>query len=378
MKFLHLSDMHLGKRVNEFSMIDEQKYIIEEILKIVDSEKPDAVVIAGDIYDKSVPSAEAVSLFDDFLFRLSKRKLAVFVISGNHDSAERIAFGSRLMNMSGIYMSPVYNGNVVPVSLEDEYGRVNFYMLPFIKPQNVRSIFPDEDITSYNDAVRTAVEKLNINKEERNVIITHQFVTGAATCDSEEKSVGGTDNIDAAVFEAFDYTALGHIHGPQNIGSERIRYCGSPLKYSFSEAGHHKSVTIAELHEKGQLSIRTAELIPLHDMRELKGTYSEITLKENYFGTAVDDYIHITLTDEEDIPDAMAKLRIIYPNLMKIDYDNTRTRTVNKISGAVYAETKTPSRLFSELYERQNNQPMTEEQTEYINRLIAEITEGNI
>lgn len=378
MKFVHLSDMHFGKRVNEFSMIDEQKYIIEEILKIVDSEKPDAVLIAGDVYDKSVPSAEAVSLFDDFLFRLSKRKLAVFVISGNHDSAERIAFGSRLMNMSGIYMSPVYNGNVEPVSLEDEYGRVNFYMLPFIKPQNVRSIFPDEDITSYNDAVRTAVEKLNINKEERNVIITHQFVTGAATCDSEEKSVGGTDNIDAAVFEEFDYTALGHIHGPQNIGTERIRYCGSPLKYSFSEAGHHKSVTIAELHEIGQLSIRTAELIPLHDMRELKGTYAELTLKDNYFGTAVDDYLHITLTDEEDIPDAMSKLRIIYPNLMKIDYDNTRTRTVNKISGAVYAETKTPSQLFSELYERQNNQPMTDEQTEYINRLIAEITEGNI
>ncbi len=376
MKFLHLSDLHIGKRVNEFSMLEDQEYILTKIINIIDDEKPDAVVIAGDVYDKSVPSAEAVQLFDDFLCRLAQRKLQVFVISGNHDSAERMAFGGRLMDLSGVHMSPVYNGKVEPISLEDEFGRVNFWMLPFLKPVNVRRFFEEAEIESYTDAVRAAVENINVNTDERNVIVTHQFVTGAEKCESEEISVGGSDNVDASIFDAFDYVALGHIHGPQNIGSERIRYCGTPLKYSFSEANHKKSVTVVELGEKGSLEIRTVALEPKRDMREIKGTYDEIVLKENYDGTNRDDYMHITLTDEEDIPDAVGKLRVIYPNIMKLDYDNKRTRSSAKLGIIENIEHKSPLDLFAEFYEKQNNQPMNDMQTEFVKALIDDIVEG--
>ena len=378
MKLIHLSDLHLGKRVNEFSMLEDQEFILTKIINIIDGEKPDAVIIAGDVYDKSVPSAEAVQLFDDFLCRLAKRKLHVFVISGNHDSAERMAFGGRLMEMSGVHMSPVCNGNVEPISLEDEFGRVNFYMLPFVKPANVRRFFENSEIESYTDAVRASVESMNVNTAERNVIITHQFVTGAERSESEEISVGGSDNVDASVFDCFDYTALGHIHGPQNIGSERIRYCGTPLKYSFSEAKHKKSVTVVDLREKGNLEVRTVALEPKRDMREIKGTYAEITLKENYINTDTDDYMHITLTDEDDIPDAIGKLRVIYPNLMKLDYDNNRTRTGAKLDIIENIELRSPLDLFSEFYENQNNQPMTDGQSAFMESLIESIWEDKI
>ena len=376
MKFIHLSDLHLGKRVNEFSMLEDQEFILTKIINIIDGEKPDAVIIAGDVYDKSVPSAEAVQLFDDFLCKLAKRRLQVFVISGNHDSAERIAFGGRLMELSGVHMSPVYNGNVEPISLDDEFGRVNFWMLPFVKPANVRKFFEDSEIESYTDAVRAAVESMNVNTAERNVIVTHQFVTGAERSESEEISVGGSDNVDASVFDRFDYVALGHIHGPQNIGSERIRYCGTPLKYSFSEAKHKKSVTVVELGEKGSLEIRTVALEPKRDMREIKGTYAGITLKENYVNTDTDDYMHITLTDEDDIPDAIGKLRVIYPNLMKLDYDNNRTRSGAKLDVIENIEHRSPLDLFSEFYETQNNQPMTDGQSAFMESLIESIWEG--
>lgn len=377
MKFLHLSDLHIGKRVNEFSMLEDQEYILTKIINIIDDEKPDAVVIAGDVYDKSVPSAEAVQLFDDFLCRLAQRKLQVFVISGNHDSAERMAFGGRLMDIIGVHMSPVYSGKVEAISLDDEFGKVNFFMLPFVKPANVRRFFEDAQIESYTDAVRVAVENMNVNADERNVIVTHQFVTGAEKCESEEISVGGSDNVDASVFDCFDYVALGHIHGPQNIGSERVRYCGTPLKYSFSEAKHKKSVTVVEMGEKGSLEIRTIALEPKRDMREIKGTYAEITLKENYINTNTDDYMHITLTDEEDIPDAIGKLRVIYPNLMKLDYDNKRTRSSAKLDIIENIEQRSPLDLFAEFYEKQNNQPMTDGQSEFMKSLIESIWEGN-
>lgn len=223
MRLIHLSDLHLGKRVNEFSMLEDQEYILTKIINIVDNEKPDAVIIAGDVYDKSVPSAEAVELFDDFLVRLSKRHLKVVVVSGNHDSSERIAFGGRLMDANGIHISPVYHGEITPVTMEDEYGVLNVYMLPFLKPVNVRRFFPDAEISSYTDALRVAVNQLRINADERNILVTHQFVTGAVRSDSEYISVGGTDNVDSSVFEGFDYVALGHIHRPQSVGKETVR-----------------------------------------------------------------------------------------------------------------------------------------------------------
>lgn len=376
MKLIHLSDLHLGKRVNEYSMIEDQEYILKRIINIVDDEMPDGVIIAGDVYDKSVPSAEAVQMFDDFLVRLAKRKIEVFVISGNHDSPERIAFASRIMDAGGIHMSPVYTGDIMPISMHDEYGEVDVYMLPFIKPVHVRR-FCEDEITTYTEAIKHAVLKMNINPNNRNVLVTHQFVTGARRSESEEISVGGTDNVDAGVFDDFDYVALGHIHSPQNCGSDKIRYCGTPLKYSFSEAKDKKSVTVVELAQKGNVTYRTVELVPKHDLVELKGTYAELTLKSFYENTTwQEDYTHITLTDEEDVPDAIGKLRTVYRRLMKLDYDNKRTRSNAEISGTADIESKSPLELFSDFYALQNNQLMNEEQTGFMQELIQNIWEG--
>lgn len=378
MKLIHLSDLHLGKRVNEFSMIEDQAYILKKILGIVKEEEPDAVLIAGDVYDKSVPSVEAVGLFDDFLKQLSRQKVQVFIISGNHDSPERLSFASELIEASGIHIAPVYRGKVEPVSFEDVYGRVNIYMLPFIKPAHVRAVFAEEIAASYTEAVRVALSHMDRGEaweRDRNILITHQFVTGAMRSESEEISVGGSDNVDASVFAGFDYVALGHIHGPQSVGKESIRYCGTPLKYSFSEVKHQKSVTVLELKEKGNLTIRTVDLVPLHDMRELRGSYEELTSRKNYEGTVLDDYMHITLTDEEDVLDAVGKLRVIYPNLMKLDYDNRRTQENREIKGGEDVEIRTPMELISDFYEMQNNQPMHKKQKELVLAMMDKIWE---
>ena len=375
MKLIHLSDLHLGKRVNEFSMLEDQRYILTQITHIIGSEQPDAVLIAGDIYDKPVPSAEAVQLLDDFLCCLAARNLPVFLISGNHDSPERIAFGGRLMESSGIHVSPVYHGSVKPVVQHDAYGEVRFYLLPFLKPAHVRHFDPEAEIETYTDALRTAISHMEVDESVRNVLLTHQFVTGAARCDSEEISVGGSDNVDASVFEVFDYVALGHIHRPQKVGRETVRYCGSPLKYSFSEAGHEKSVSIVELKEKGNIHVRTVPLRPCHDLREIRGTYMEVTSRSFYEGMARDDYFHITLTDETDVPNAIGKLRVIYPNLMKLDYDNARTRGSFQVEATVDVEHLSPMELFSRLYEKQNGQPMTGEQAAFMQGLIEKIWE---
>lgn len=376
MKLIHLSDLHLGKRVNEFSILEDQQYILTEILRIIDEEQPDGVLIAGDVYDKTVPSAEAVALLDDFLVRLAKRDIQIFLISGNHDSPERMAFGGRLMEGSGVHLAPVYDGRVSPITLTDAYGTVNFYLLPFVKPAHVRRCFPEREITTYTDALAAAIEAMGVDPAGRNVLVTHQFVTGAARCDSEELSVGGTDNVDVSVFDLFDYVALGHIHGPQRVGRETVRYCGTPLKYSFSEAGHQKSVTVVELEAKGAVSVRTVPLVPLRDLVELRGTYEELTFRGFYEGTSYQkDYVHITLTDEEDVPDAMRKLQIIYPNLMKLDYDNRRTRAGARLDGAEDAEQKSPLELLEEFYEKQNGQPMGEEQQAFARAWMERIWE---
>ena len=375
MKLMHLSDLHLGKRLNEFSLLEDQTYILLKILNVVDEEQPDAVLIAGDVYDKSVPSAEAVELFDDFLVRLSERKTQVFVISGNHDSPESLAFGGRLMDASGVHLSPVYSGHVEPVTLTDSFGPVNFYMLPFVKPSHVRRFFPEETIQNYNDALKVAIGDMKLNAGGRSVLIAHQFVTGAERSESEEVSVGGLDNVDASVFDGFDYVALGHIHGPQNI-NERVRYCGTPLKYSFSEAKHNKSVTMVELGEKGALAVRTVPLIPKRDMLELRGRYEELMRRSFYENTNYqEDYVHITLTDEEDVPEAMGRLRVVYRNLMKLSYDNTRTRHASQIDGAEDLDTKSPMDVFSEFYEKQNGTGLSEEQESFLKILIDKIWE---
>ncbi len=376
MRLVHLSDLHIGKRVNEFSMLEDQEYILKKIVNIIDEEKPDALIIAGDIFDKSVPAAEALVLFDDFLVNLSKRNQKVFVISGNHDSPERIAFGNRLMNESGVHISPVYTGDIEPITLNDSYGSIDVYMLPFIKPMNVKRFYPDEEFYTYTDSVRIVINKMPIDTTRRNILITHQFVTGASRCESEDISVGGSDNIDVSVFDSFDYVALGHIHSPQSVSRDTVRYCGTPLKYSFSEVNQEKSVTVFEMKEKGEVVIKTIPLRPKRDMREIKGKYMEITSRSFYEGYNTRDYFHITLTDEEDVPDAIGKLRVIYPNIMKLDYDNKRTRMNSEIVGVDNMHRKNPIELFEEFYEKQNNKPFTNEQFELVSEMIEKIWEA--
>lgn len=418
MKFIHLADLHIGKRVNAFPMLEDQRYILKQILTILREEQPDGgVILAGDIYDKAIPSAEAVELFDEFLTQLAALRLRVFIIAGNHDSPERIAFGNRLMDRSGIYLSPVYDGHVKRITCPDTASAVTLsaanavdldagtypvesastsaaastcppvdvYLLPFLKPANVRRFYPEETIESYTDAIRVAIAHMDIDPTHRNLLVTHQFVTGASRSDSEDISVGGSDNVDASVFAPFDYVALGHLHGPQQMGEEGgpiIRYAGTPLKYSFSEARHHKSVTVVEIGEKKadgvvDVCIGTRELLPLHDMREIRGSYEELTLRANYEGTATDDYIHATLTDEIEIPDAARHLQVIYPNLMKLDYDNARTRGQGSERLELeQLEEKSPLDLFSELFEKQNHKEMTEEQSRYVQAQMEKIWEA--
>ncbi len=434
MKLIHLSDLHLGKRVNGFSMLEDQHYILHEILKIIDREAPDGVLIAGDVYDKSVPPAEAVALLDEFLVELSQRQLQVYLISGNHDSPERLAFGGRLMDQSGVHVAPVYDGRIVsftqqdqygsveifllpflkpahvrrffqddpifggrlmdqsgvhvaPVydgrivsfTQQDQYGSVEIFLLPFLKPAHVRRFFQDDPIDSYTDALRTVLSHAAVPADKRTVLVTHQFVTGASRCDSEDLSVGGSDNVDAAVFAPFDYVALGHIHNPQSAGAPHIRYCGTPLKYSFSEAAHEKSVTVVELREKGTVDIRAIPLKPLRDMAELQGTYESLTFRDFYEGTSYPrDYLHITLTDEEDIPDAISKLRVIYPNLMQLSYDNARTRFGALAAPTEQTAQKSPLELAEIFYEGQNGQPMSDAQREFLRGLMERIWEEEV
>ncbi len=379
MKLLHLSDLHLGKRVNEFSMIDDQRHVLDQILRVIDAERPDAVLIAGDVYDKPVPTAEAVALLDWFLVELSGRQLQVFVISGNHDSAERMAFGGRLMEQSGVHLAPVYDGTVARWTLTDEHGPVHLYLLPFVKPVHVRRCFPEREIETYTDAVAAAVKAMDVDPAARNVLVTHQFVTGAARCESEEVSVGGSDNVDASVFDGFDYVALGHLHGPQTVGRETVRYCGTPLKYSFSEVHHKKSVTVVELGEKGTVTVRTVPLTPRRDLVELRGAYEEVTRRDFYEGNGYQDsYVHITLTDEEDVPDALGKLRLIYPYLMKLDYDNQRTHAAGVGDEGGDLQRKSPMELLEEFYAMQNGQPMGQEQRQFARQLMERIWEGDV
>lgn len=379
---MHLADLHLGKRVNGFSMMEDQEYILNRILEIMEEEQPDGLLIAGDVYDKTIPPAEAVRLMDDFLTAVAAKHVPVFLISGNHDSAERVAFGHQLMQGSGIWISPVYDGTIRHHTLEDRWGEVNIYLIPFLRPSVVRSFFPDVEIEDYTDALRTIIEDLQVDTSRRNVVLAHQFVTAAGalpeTCDSEQLSVGGLDRVDGSVFSPFDYTALGHLHGPQRVGSETIRYAGSPLKYSFSELHQKKSVTVAELRAKGETEIRQIPLQPRREMIELRGTFEEILEEARKKGELQTDYYHMILTDETDVVDALSRLREYYPNIMLLDYDNRRTRSQKEVEQLDRVEERTPGELFAALYEQQNGQEIDSDRKEYLDGLIREIWEEQV
>ena len=355
MKLMHLSDLHLGKRLNEFSLINDQKYILNQILSIADKHHPDCVIIAGDVYDKSNPSAEAVSLFDYFLSELHLRKLPVMIISGNHDSAERIAFGAQVMKSSNIYLSPVYHDSVEPVVLKDESGEIRFYLLPHIRSREVAG----------------AIEAMKIDTRYRNVLIAHQYITGAERAGSESFYVGSLENIEASVFSDFDYVALGHLHRPQNV-TEKIYYCGTPLKYSLDEAEQEKSVAFVEIGEKNTpLHITTVPLNPELDLRKLNDSFYHIQNMESS-----NDYLYIILTDKERIPDALNRLRVKFPNIMDLKYENLSEKMETNLSEIAEAKLYSPMELFSGFFKEIHGEEMSEEEKILVEQLITEIWEG--
>lgn len=378
MRILHLSDLHIGKRLKEYSMLEDQKHILAQILEICGDEKIECVVIAGDVYDKTVPPAEAVQVFDDFIYSITEKKIPVVMISGNHDSAERIAFGGRIMSAGGVYISPVYSGKIKPVVLNDKYGEVNFYLLPFVRPANVRQYHSDRKIESFTDAMGAVIDNIEIDTTKRNIMVTHQFVTGSQLSQSEEFFIGGTENIDGGIFEKFDYVALGHIHRPQFAGSKKIRYCGSQLKYHFDEVNQEKTYTIADIDENGDVKIKEIPVEPLRQVKAYKGSYEKLTDKSFYSNINTEDYVYITLTDEEDIPDGARKLKKIYPNLLQLFYDNSRTRTTNVIHSDVRNEKLPPTEIFSEFYESRRSHKMTDEQRKFMEQLIKSVWEEEI
>ena len=379
MKLLHIADLHIGKRVNEFSMLEDQKYILKEILQIVDEVKPMGVLMAGDIYDKSVPAGEAVEVLDEFLTELVSRKVQLFIVSGNHDSAERLNFGSRIMEKNGVHIAGTFDGRLKHIEIKDEFGPVNIYLLPFVKPAMVNQYYPDMDIQSYEEAVKVVISASQIDEQERNILVAHQFITSGSKeperSDSETLAIGGLDNIDASVFEIFDYVALGHLHGPQSIGREMIRYAGSPLKYSFSEARQHKSVTILELVQKGTSDIQTIPLTALHDMREIKGPLAELVRVGDSLPEISQDYMRAILTDEDEVYDAIGQLRQVYPNMMRIDFENCRSKQdINsKTAASGDVAQKSSLELFEEFYAKQNNLEMTQEQSLIIQEVLEKI-----
>jgi len=380
MKIMHLSDLHLGKSVLEQSLIEDQKYILNKILKIIDDKRVDVVLIAGDVYDKGIPNVEAVSLFSSFLAKLYERRVKVFIISGNHDSKDRLSFGNELFVDNGVYIEGIFNGSLKCVELEDEYGKILIYMLPFVRPADVRGFYSDEDISSYNDAINCIIKNTDIDNNKRNIIMVHQFVTASGVeverSDSETLSLGGIDNVDVANFFDFDYVAMGHIHRGQRLIKDTIRYAGSPLKYSFSEVNHKKSVPIIEFFEKGNINIELVDLVPIRDMRVIKGNLDKLLDKEIVSLGNVNDYISATITDEDYIMDAIGKLRSVYKNILKLEYQNKRTVIVNdKNNNDNQVDEKSEIELFSDFYKKQNNVELDQERLEIVNKIINDCIE---
>lgn len=382
MKLLHLSDLHIGKRVYEYSMLEEQKNVLLQAFHMAKEHQVDAVLIAGDVYDKNIPVIEGIRLFDTFLTALKTKNIPVFIISGNHDSAERLSFGRHLFADTEIYLSGTYEEEILKKTLTDEFGEVDIYLLPFLKPQQICVAEGEEKPGDYTEAVRLVLGRLKLNKNNRNVLVAHQFVGGIGAepgrTDSETQSVGGVDMVDYRVFDAFDYVALGHLHGAQQVGRKSIRYAGSPVKYSFSEAGQVKSATLVTLGEKnGEIVMENLPFTPVHDMREIKGTLADLTSPEVLAAGDCEDYLHITLTDEEEIYDVFGKLRAVYPHLMALDFDNSRTRAagVMPLTKEVMVE-KTTLDLFRDFYEKQAGCELSAQQEQIMTEIIEKLEEA--
>lgn len=379
MKFFHISDLHIGKRVCGFSMLEDQRHIFQEILRLCREERPDGILIAGDLYDRSTPSAEAVELVDWILSQFSALGIPVWAVSGNHDSPERVAYGAQMLEKAGIHMSRVFDGTLQNYDLEDG---VTVWLMPFLRPAQVRRFFPEQTIETTQEAVEAVLAGTKPDPDRVNILVMHQFLTGASVCDSEELSVGGSDQVDVSVLGAFDYVALGHLHRPQKVGRESVRYCGSPLKYSFSEAGCQKSMTVVEAcgtqaEDKGagrRVSVRTVPLVPRLDLREIRGPIGQLLRPEVYQQADPEDYLHVTLTDEGPVPDAIGRLREVYPNIMRLDFEQQKTAEIEEDD--IRPEGKAPEELFAEFFVLQNGREMDEAQQAAVEQIFKEYSAG--
>ena len=372
MRIAHISDLHLGKGLHGFSLIEDQTFILDEIVSLLKKNSVDVLLVAGDIYDKNVASVEGLRLLRKFLNDIVALNIKVLLISGNHDSAERLTFGSEFMTEKGIYFSKIYDGKIEPVELSDEFGTVNFYLLPFIKPAIVKQIFPDKEIETYEDAVACAIKELNVDTTKRNVIVAHQNILNAERCESEENVIGGLDAVNADLFKDFDYTALGHIHKPQKIG-ENVYYSGTPIKYSISEINHEKTMPVLNFAEKGNLTIEFEQLKPLREIREITGSMDEILKMARKDPNNPEDFISIVLNDEEERLDAMATLNTVYPNIIRLIYDNTTTRNSSNLEELSQNKVFHPLEMFQEFYKARRGIDLTGEQKDYMQKLIEEI-----
>ncbi len=377
MKFIHLGDLHIGKSIGEFDLIEDQKYILDQILDIAEKNGIDAVLIAGDVYDKTIPSEAAVRLFDYFICRLAEKGIKTFIITGNHDSDERLNFGSSLFEARDIFISAKYEGKLFKKEVEDSDGKVNIYLMPFIKASQVRPFYPDEEIENYDDAVRVVLDKSMINPEERNILVAHQFVAGKSADPQlggsesvSTQTVGLVEKIGADCFTDFDYVALGHIHSPQSVGREEIRYAGSPLKYSLSEASNNKFATIVNLGKKGDVDIKLEPLYPMRDLRHLKGRMKQLLKEENII--APEDFIYVTLTDEETVGNAMGIFQQYYPNTIRIEYDNSHTRELQQTDITQITENKTFGEMISDFYQMVYGCEISEEELAFMNKIAGE------
>lgn len=382
MKIIHTGDWHIGKIVNEFSMLEEQKYILEQLVSVVEREKPDALILAGDIFDRSIPPVEAVELVDEvFNMLLLEMQVPVLAIAGNHDSAERLSFASRILTNNGLHIAGIFDGNVPRISLEDKSGPVNFYLLPYTDPRNIRHIYDDNQISTHDDAMKKVMDKIGqaFNSSQRNIMVTHGYITQMGrpaeyTSESERPlSIGGTEFVNSDYFGMFDYTALGHLHAPQKAGYDNVRYSGSLLKYSFSEVRQKKGVTVVELGEKGSAIRRHIDLIPRRDMRIIKGPVNELISPEVYKSANAEDYIYAVLTDRGELIDPISKLRAVYPNIMGLSRESGSRKEGSKTSASQGYKSKTKLELFREFYDSIQGEPLGQEAEEVMAKIIGEV-----
>jgi len=395
MKIIHTGDWHIGKIVNEFSMIEDQRFVLEELIEIIKEEKPDAIVIAGDLYDRSIPPVEAVELLNDVFNRiLLELKVPILAIAGNHDSSERLSFASEILSKNNLYIAGLFDKNIKTITIEREEEKLNFFLLPYADPKEVKHIYQDEEIQTHDDAMRKVIEVINenLNKDENNILIAHGYVTfmseealntekneenkraGLQISSSERPlSIGGTDLINGSHFDSFNYTALGHLHGPQKVGSDKIRYSGSILKYSFSEVNHKKGIAVVEINKTGEVSVRHKELKPRRDMRIIKGPINELIKPEVYIRDNVEDYIYAILTDEEELIDPITKLRAVYPNIMGLHREEGREKEESKTSAAIGFQNKSKVKLFEEFYESITGRKLTENKLSLITEIVEDV-----